>query len=416
LSADPGDSDRVLDIAASAEGSNPEQAGGLQRLVEIRRAFAELARKEAHAASARVTETKHLLEAQTATVAQAQSQVDPAATNASKDDAHRAFRAAVAAARGRGQVEAAASTWLSEINRINMQSRVLQARLKNEREVAEALVAQLAKLSTNAEASAKAAAKAIEACRDAEAQADASAAGAAITAPATDAAAAPIRSPEESGPRPSETAPDEEESDDAAAAGHPSTNWLVIDIRSPEPQAIIRLVRRDGRTLNTLVDRLAGGDPTARSCWGLLLSNFVDSVAAAAIEDACLVFPPADPFWSQFNAEEAREVARGLAALGFRYDGFGSFADGRIPGQRDLAMAVGSAGLLPARIRYWPKSDETEHLLRGVTAAADTFIATMAPALTLGELVRLLGRRADLLADLWNDWPRVRPLLFATNL
>jgi hypothetical protein len=31
-------------------------------------------------------------------------------------------------------------------------------------------------------------------------------------------------------------------------------------------------------------------------------------------------------------------------------------------------------------------------------------------------MVRLLGRRADLLADLWNDWDRVRPLLFATNL
>lgn len=404
MSADPGDSDRARDLAASAEGLNPEQAGGLQRLVEIRCGFAELARKEAHAASARVTETKHLLEAQTATVAQAQAQVDPAATNASKDDAHRSFRAAVAAARGRGQVEAAAGAWLSEINRVNMQSRVLQARLKHEREVADALVDQLAKLSTNAETSATAAAKAIEACRDAQSQAAASAVGAAETAPPTEAVAAPIPSPEETEP------------EDEAAEGHPSTDWLVIDIRSPEPQTIIRLVRRDGRTLNALVDRLAGTDPTARSCWGLLLSNFVDSVAAAAIEDACLVFPAADPFWSQFDAEQAREVARGLAALGFRYDGFGTFADGRIPGQRDLAMAVGSAGLLPARIRYWPKPDEAEHLLRGVTAASDAFIASMAPALTLGELVRLLGRRADMLADLWNDWPRVRPLLFATTL
>lgn len=370
-----------------------------------------MARKEAHAASARVAETKRLLEAQTETVAAAQAQVDPATTNASKDDAHRAFRAAVAAARGRGQVEAAATSWLSEINRINMQSRVLQARLKHEREVAEALVVQLAKLSTNAETSATAAAKAIEACRDAEARAAASAA-----APAEGAVA---RAPQEGEAPPSQEVldeADEGESDAAAPEGHPSTDWLVVDIRSPEPQAIIRLVRRDGRTLNTLVDRLAGTDPTARSCWGLLLSNFVNSVAAAAIEDACLVFPPADPFWSQFNAEEAREVARGLAALGFRYDGFGSFADGRIPGQRDLAMAVGSAGLLPARVRYWPKPDEAEHLLRGVTASTDTFIASMAPALTLGELVRLLGRRADLLADLWNDWPRVRPLLFATNL
>ena len=31
--------------------------------------------------------------------------------------------------------------------------------------------------------------------------------------------------------------------------------------------------------------------------------------------------------------------------------------------------------------------------------------------LTLGELVAMLGRRADGLAMLWNDWGRVRPLL-----
>ena len=38
-------------------------------------------------------------------------------------------------------------------------------------------------------------------------------------------------------------------------------------------------------------------------------------------------------------------------------------------------------------------------------------IVASAPALTMGELVRLLDRRAELVADLWNDWPRARPLL-----
>jgi len=27
----------------------------------------------------------------------------------------------------------------------------------------------------------------------------------------------------------------------------------------------------------------------------------------------------------------------------------------------------------------------------------------------------VLGRRAEQLADLWNEWPKVRPLLFATS-
>jgi hypothetical protein len=104
-------------------------------------------------------------------------------------------------------------------------------------------------------------------------------------------------------------------------------------------------------------------------------------------------------------------VARGLAALGFRYDGMGEFADGHVPGQRDLALAVGAAGMLPVRIRFWPSAAETAALFRGVRVATDLLVAQRAPALTLGEMVRLLGRRAEQLTDLWNDWPRVRPVL-----
>jgi hypothetical protein len=194
------------------------------------------------------------------------------------------------------------------------------------------------------------------------------------------------------------------------------TDWLAVDIRSPEPQVVIRLMRRDGRVLGALVDRLAGEDPPARRRWQLLLSNFVDSVAAAAIDDGCLEFPADNPFWSQFTTAESRETARGLAALGFRFDGFSAFVDGRVPTQRDLSLAVGSTGLLPARVRHWPRPDEAAELFNGVRASTDTFIAARAPALTLGELVRLLGHRAELLADLWNEWPAIRPLLFSTSL
>jgi hypothetical protein len=79
-------------------------------------------------------------------------------------------------------------------------------------------------------------------------------------------------------------------------------------------------------------------------------------------------------------------------------------------------VAVGAAGLLPVRIRHWPTPDEAALLFRGVSASADAFIAVKAPALTLGEMVKLLGRRAEPLADLWNDWARVRPLLFSTTV
>jgi len=391
-----------------------------------------MARKEADAASRRVAESRSRYDDRLRAVALAEAAVNAAAANEAKNDAHRRFRATVAAARERGQVEAAAIDWLESINRINNQARLAQTAAQREREAAQASLAELTELSNLAASSETMAVEAMAACEAAraalaarptegetgesvatEAQAssvpeptephDASVAAAPVPAvPATRPALDPVLS----------SSPPEAPADEEAQR----TDWLVIDLRSPEPQVVIRLMRRESTTLGALVDRLAGGDVTAASCWRLLLSTFVDAVTAAAIDDAALEFAEANPFWNQFTQAEAREVARGLAALGFRFDGFASFADGRVPSQRDLALAVGAAGLLPARVKYWPGTAEAADLFRGVRTAGDTFIAAGAPALTLGELVRLLGRRAEPLADLWNDWSRIRPLLFETRL
>jgi len=63
------------------------------------------------------------------------------------------------------------------------------------------------------------------------------------------------------------------------------------------------------------------------------------------------------------------------------------------------------------RIRQWPTEAEMRDLFADVTVAADEHLAGAAGDLTLGELVAMLGRRADGLATLWNDWGHVRPLL-----
>ena len=63
------------------------------------------------------------------------------------------------------------------------------------------------------------------------------------------------------------------------------------------------------------------------------------------------------------------------------------------------------------RIRHWPTADETVDLYRGVTVAADEYLAGVAGDLTLAEMVTMLGRRADGLAEVWNQWGRIRPLL-----
>ena len=63
------------------------------------------------------------------------------------------------------------------------------------------------------------------------------------------------------------------------------------------------------------------------------------------------------------------------------------------------------------RIRVWPTAEETAGLFRDVTVAADEYLAGIAGDLTLAEMVTMLGRRADGLAEVWNNWGRIRPLL-----
>ena len=46
-----------------------------------------------------------------------------------------------------------------------------------------------------------------------------------------------------------------------------------------------------------------------------------------------------------------------------------------------------------------------------VRVAADEYVTAMAGDLTLGEMVALLRGRAEPLADLWNNWGKIRPLL-----
>lgn len=345
-------------------------------------------------------------------------------------------------ARDRSGIEAAAVNWLTEINRINAGLRAAQNRLWRERDTADSLLAERDKLIATAEAARAMADAAREACLAAQSgvlpleaettpEAALDAGPAPAPAPSTPVYAAeplptaPAASDGTSAP-PAPSAPAIPQiraaemaappSDERPVAPEPPPDGLFVDLRARPPQLILRLLNRELWTLNRLVDQLAAGSVDSRSAWQLRLSDFVDATIAAAIDEACFEFPGGHPFWDLFTREQSREVALGLAALGYRYDGFGEFLDGRVPDQRDLALAIGSAGLLPMRIRYWPRSGEYGELYRNVRVAADVFLATRAPSLTLGELLVVLDRRAEQLADLWNDWDRVRPLLLSNPL
>ena len=174
---------------------------------------------------------------------------------------------------------------------------------------------------------------------------------------------------------------------------------------------ILRILRGDREALQRAVARLAGDDADARRRWQTLLGGFAEALIARSIEASAFDFPIDHPFWGPFNQSQNRDIAAGLASLGFRFDGFGGWVDDRYPSQRDLSLATGYAGLDPMRIRRWPNEAETRDLLVDVRVAADEYVAGAAGGMTLGELVTLLGRRADSLTELWNEWGTVRPIL-----
>jgi hypothetical protein len=174
---------------------------------------------------------------------------------------------------------------------------------------------------------------------------------------------------------------------------------------------IFKLVRGDRAAMTTLVAKLAGDDPDARRRWQLMLTGLVEAIVADAIEASALEFPDDHPFWGPFTRTQNRDIAHALASLGYRFDGLGGWTDNRYPSQRDMSLALGYAGLDPMRVRKWPNEEATASMYREVTVAADEYLAGVAGDLTLGEMVTMLGRRADGLAELWNNWGRVRPLL-----
>jgi hypothetical protein len=181
--------------------------------------------------------------------------------------------------------------------------------------------------------------------------------------------------------------------------------------RAGSDALILRILRGDHSAMQLAVARLAGEAGNDGRHWQELLSALAEALIARSIAASAFDFPPDHFFWGLANRAENRDIMAGLSSLGFRFDGFGGWVDERVPGQRDLSLAVGYAGLDPMRVRHWPNEAEMAELLADVRVMADEYVASAAGGLTLGELVTLLGRRADGLTELWNTWGTVRPVL-----
>ena len=319
---------------------------------------------------------------------QAHRAADPRNIREAKDEAQRAFRAARTGAAEKEAVDAAARDWLLEINRINQEAKAAAVTAAREQESARNLASSLDRLTVEADAARIAAESADEACLNAR-QAAADCEETLVAEPAAQ-------------PAMPSGAPGETWNDEAAATSALGTGTAPT---------IFLLLQGDRVALVAVVDRLAGSDPAERRTWQLGVSNLVDAILATAIEGAALEFPEDDPFWGPFTVQQSRDIVSALSSLGYRFDGLGGWVDGRVPSQRDLALALGYAGLDPMRMRHWPNETEMAGLFRNVRVAAAEYLAVSAGDLTLGELVTMLGPRADALTDVWNAWGRIRPLL-----
>lgn len=407
--------------SATASGSAPETGSGPasgsaagapltgpcsdeRRVAAERCDLADRLGELAAGANQRLRDQQRAYDDLTARAARTALVADPREIRTAKEAARLTFRKAHAGAHSREAVEAAARDWLTEINRVNQAAREATLEGSRMREASGQLALAIERLSLEADVARINAESAAEACHSArealaaceEAQVDRRAGRIPV-----DPAAAPV---ETARPR---------------LVGGPEFEPGEIDEYTPpaervfagaEPR-ILRMLRGDGDAVRTVVQDVAGDDPVEQRRWQLLLSNLVDACVARAIEASSLEFPTDHGFWGPFSQAQSRDIATALASMGYRFDGLGGFADGRVPGQRDLSLALGYAGLDPMRLKAWPTEATMPNLFEDVRVAADEYVASAAGELTLGEMVALLRGRAEPLADLWNNWGKVRPLL-----
>jgi hypothetical protein len=361
-----------------------------RRIADERCELSPRARARADEAANALRLAQREYDSREAAAEEAAARGDPRAVRAAKEEAQRTFRAASRAAANAEAVEGAARDWLREINQINAEAREAIASATRERAAAAAVGATLERLSLDADAARIGADTAEAACvaaRAAVAECD--------EREAIDPGAFLLPPPPS---RPDADRPDADE-------------VLGIAIEAGATPRIFRLLSGDRGAMTTLVGALAADDPHQAPRWQELITRLVDAILADAIESSALEFPHDHPFWGPFSLNQAREIVQALGSLGYRFDGRGGWADDRIPSQRDLSLALGYAGLDPMRVRHWPDEAGSRVLFSEVRVAADEYLAINAGDLTLGEMVTMLGRRADGLAELWNQWGTIRPLL-----
>jgi hypothetical protein len=391
----------MTDPFSPAAGLDP--CADERRIADERCALADRLGEAATAAADRQREGQRVYDEHVGRSERAAAVADPRAVRSAKEAAWTGFRRANSEALSREAVEAAARDWLQEIDRVGRTAQEAEQEVAREREAAAAMVGELERLTLEADAArinAESASTACTAARDALA---------ACELAERDRIAGKARAAAEEAE--STARPRLLGGVDPEPAGRTLVEETPERLLGDHEPAILKLLRGDRDTMDRLVTALGGTAPGDRRHWQLALSGLVDAILARAIEASALEFPADHPFWAMFSEEQSRDITTALASFSYRFDGIGGFVDGRIPSQRDLSLAVGYAGFDPMRIRHWPTEAEAAEMYRGVAVAAGDYLAGAAGGLTLGEMIDVLGGRAEGLTELWNGWDRIRLLL-----
>ena len=165
------------------------------------------------------------------------------------------------------------------------------------------------------------------------------------------------------------------------------------------------------------VARLAGDGAGCPPHWQARLGGLAEALIARSIEASAFDFPIEHFFWGPFNQAQNRDIAAGLVVARLPVRRLRRLGR-RPPAQPARPVARGRLRRPgpDARSGAGRPRPRCATCSRDVRVAADEYVAGAAGGLTLGELVTLLGRRADGLTELWNEWGTVRPILLEARL
>jgi hypothetical protein len=336
-----------------------------------------------------------------------------------KNSAQVAYHAAIARAPDQTAVQDAAAAWLRRLDQLNRDAREADDRADGLAQRISELDRALPGLELAADAARISAEAAQVGCLDARRALAACEEQSGRSTPAVVRTVAPVTAT----PGASASAPAQ-----ASPAGFGQTGGTLrpapgVAPSNPAPSdtagiaaAASALMRGDRQTLLGLALGLAEETGFEAGRLQLLLLELREQIASRALEEHAFTFPPGHPFWSQFPTAAARNVAASLASMGYRFDGAGRWAEGRSPQIRDLALALSYAGYDPRSLRRPAGQAAIDGLWAGTTVRGEEYLLSRAPELTLAQIVALLGPRSGRLAELWDIWGRLRPLLIRTGV